>query len=66
MVETARKLPDTTALAQLSYELSLRSLSQQEAALNELRARTGTLVAAASIVASFLGGTAISKQGLDV
>jgi hypothetical protein len=59
-------LPDTSALARLSYELSLRTLSQQEAALNELRARTGTLIAAASIVASFLGGTAISKHGLDI
>jgi hypothetical protein len=58
-------LPDTGALAKLSYELSLRTLTQQEAALNELRARTGTLIAAASIVASFLGGTAISKHGLD-
>src|SRR5262245_4856780 len=58
-------LPDTGALAKLSYELSLRTLSQQEAALNELRARTGTLIAAASIVASFLGGTAIAKHGLD-
>jgi hypothetical protein len=59
------RLPDTSALARLSYELSLRTLSQQEAALNELRARTGTLIAAASIVASFLGGTAISNHGLD-
>lgn len=60
-----RQLPDTSALATLSYELSLRTLSQQEATLNELRARTGTLIAAASIVTSFLGGAAISKHGLD-
>jgi hypothetical protein len=60
-----RRLPDTSALAHLSYELSLRTLSQQEASLNELRARTGTLIAAASIVTSFLGGAAIPKHGLD-
>jgi len=60
------RLPDTSGLARLAYELSLRTLSQQEAALNELRARTGTLIAAASIVTSFLGGAAISKHGLDV
>jgi hypothetical protein len=64
-MEQSAQLPDTTALARLSYELSLRTLGQQEAALNELRARTGTLIAAASIVASFLGGTAIAKHGLD-
>ena len=59
-------LPDTSALAELSYELSLRTLSQQESSLNELRARTGTLIAAASIVTSFLGGAAITRDGLDV
>jgi hypothetical protein len=63
---TAEKLPDTSALAQLSYELSLRTLSQQESTLNELRARTGTLIAAASLVTSFLGGAAIARHGLDV
>jgi len=62
----AAELPDTSALAQLSYELSLRTLSQQESALNELRARTGTLIAAASLVTSFLGGAAIARDGLDV
>src|SRR2546421_1104539 len=58
-------LPDTSALAQLSCELSLRTLSQQESSLNELRARTGTLIAAASLVTSFLGGATIARNGLD-
>ncbi len=58
-------LPNTSALAALAYELSLRTLSQQESSLNELRARTGTLIAAASFVTSFLGGAAISRNGLD-
>jgi hypothetical protein len=61
----AEELPDTSALAQLSYELSLRTLSQQESSLNELRARTGTLIAAASVVTSFLGSAAIARDGLD-
>jgi hypothetical protein len=41
----------------------LRTLTQQESSLNELRARTGTLIAAASIVTSFLGGAAIARDG---
>jgi hypothetical protein len=61
----AASLPDTSALAKLSYELSLRTLTQQESSLNELRARTGTLIAASSLVTSFLGGTAIAHGGFD-
>lgn len=57
--------PDTSALAKLAYEFSLRSLTLQDASLNDLRARTGTLIAAASIVTSFLGGAAITRDGLD-
>src|SRR6266516_860914 len=53
-------------LASLAYELSLRALNQQEAAVNELRARTGTILAASSVVASFLGGRAIDRAGFDV
>lgn len=53
-------------LPRLAYELSLRALSQQESALNELRARTGALLTASSIVASFLGAAAIAASGLDL
>jgi hypothetical protein len=62
---TDSTLPDTTALAKLSFDLSLRSLGQQESSLNELRGRTATLIAASSLVTSFLGGTAIGKTGFD-
>ena len=62
----ARDLPDLTDLAKLAYETSLRTLATQEASLNELRARTGTLVAAASLVTSFLGGAAFTRSGFDV
>jgi hypothetical protein len=64
-MEAERNLPDTSALAQLSYELSLRTLSQQESSLNDLRGRTATLIAAASLVASFLGSAALSRGGID-
>ncbi|TML12602.1 MAG: hypothetical protein E6G33_13275 [Actinobacteria bacterium] len=49
----------------LSYELSLRALGQQERGLEELRNRTGTLLAASSLVASFLGARAIDRVGVD-
>ncbi len=42
----------------LAFELSRDALTRQEAGLNELRARTGTLFAASSLAASFLGGRA--------
>jgi hypothetical protein len=43
----------------LAFALSLRTLSQQEAVLDELRRRTGTLLAATAIVTSFLGARAL-------
>lgn len=54
---------DEAGLRQLAYELSLRTLGQQEGVLNELRSRTGTLLAASSLVASFLGARAIASGG---
>lgn len=39
----------------LAYEAALRSLDKQERLLEELRARTGVLLAASSLAASFLG-----------
>jgi hypothetical protein len=42
------------------------ALDKQDAVLAELRARTGTLLAASSIVASFLGATAIGRDGLSL
>jgi hypothetical protein len=52
-------------LAGIAYELSLDGLAQQERVLHELRARSGTLLAAASLVASFLGGRTLDRVGLD-
>ena len=57
-------MPDSErGLEQLAYELSLHALGQQEGALTELRARTGVLIAATSIVASFLGARAAESGG---
>jgi hypothetical protein len=47
----------------LAYALSLDAVSRQERALDELRARTGTLLTAAAIVASFLGSRAVERPG---
>jgi hypothetical protein len=43
----------------LAYEEALRALDKQERLLEELRARTGALLAAAALAASFLGPTAL-------
>lgn len=56
--------PDEAKVAQLAYETSLRALTQQEASLNEIRSRAGTLLAASSIVASFLGGQALTNHSV--
>jgi hypothetical protein len=53
--------PSSSSLAQLSYDAALRALDGQERGLEELRARTGTLLAAASLVASFLGAQTIQR-----
>ena len=42
----------------------MHALGQQEAALNELRSRTGTLLAAEALTTSFLGAAAIQHGAL--
>jgi hypothetical protein len=54
---------DRQGLAKLAYELSRSALERQEHVLDELRARTGTLGAASSIAASFLGAQAAGETG---
>jgi hypothetical protein len=51
----------------LAYEAAQRALDKQERLLEELRSRTGLLLAAASLAASFLGREAFAedpKRGL--
>jgi hypothetical protein len=53
-------------LERAAHQIASRALSQQEQALTELRTRTGTLLTAASLIASFLGGQALAREGLSV
>jgi hypothetical protein len=50
-----------TLLAELSYDAAIRALNLQERAVEQLRARTGTLLAASSLTATFLGAQAIQR-----
>jgi hypothetical protein len=43
------------SLEQLAFDASMRSLDKQERLLEELRARTGLLLAASSLAVSFVG-----------
>jgi hypothetical protein len=52
----------SSSLPKLAYELSLKALERQERVLDELRARTGTMLAASALAASFLGARA-SDEG---
>jgi cytochrome c-type biogenesis protein CcmH/NrfG len=52
------------SLAQLTYEQAQKALEQQERQVNELRQRTGTLLAAAALTASFFGAAAPGHDGL--
>jgi hypothetical protein len=50
------------SLAELSYEAAIRALDLQERGVEQLRARTGTLLAASSLTASFLGAQTIQHS----
>lgn len=51
-------------LAEISYQSAVQALGQQEAALNELRSRTGTVLTAEALTTSFLGAAAIQHGAL--
>lgn len=44
---------------ELAYEEAKRALDAQESVVNELRTRSGILIAAAAITTSFFGGRAL-------
>ena len=48
----------------LAYDESVRALELQSSALDDLRSRTGILLAALSLSASFLGAQALKDPGL--
>ncbi len=50
----------TPAHYELAYEEARRALDTQESVVNELRTRSGVLIAAAAITTSFFGGRALA------
>lgn len=55
----------TQLLAEVAYKSAAQALAQQDAALNELRSRTGVLLAADAVTASFLGAAAIKNGTIN-
>jgi hypothetical protein len=53
-------------LEEIVYEAGLHALADQKSFVAGIRQRTGTLLAAHAIVASFLGAAVIRAHGLDV
>jgi hypothetical protein len=51
-------------LERLAYETALRALDKQEAVLDEIRGRTGILLAASALAAPFLGDSAFRDPSL--
>lgn len=56
----------SAGLPELTYELATRALEEQEGALRDLRSRAGTLLAAAALVATFLGSAALSDGAFEL
>lgn len=52
-------------LEEIGYEAGRDALADQEALVAGVRQRTGTLLAAHALVASFLGATTIREAGLE-
>jgi hypothetical protein len=52
------------SIEELSFQLTTAALAEQERALNALRTRAGTVIAAASVSASFLGAK-VNASSLD-
>jgi hypothetical protein len=55
-----------TTLEEITYQAGRDALADQESTVAGVRQRTGTLLAAQALVASFLGGTAITANGFHV
>ncbi len=50
-------------VSQIAYDASVRAIQDQAGVLDSLRTRTGTVLAAAALVSSFLGGQALRESG---
>ena len=57
-------LPTADEAYKVPYDESVRMLTQQGSALDNIRTRAGTLVAAASLVTTFVGAQAFAKPSL--
>ena len=53
-------------LEEITYEAGRSALADQESRVSGIRQRTGTLLAANAIVASFLGATTIKDRGPQI
>jgi hypothetical protein len=53
-------------LEEITYDAGRAALADQESVVAGIRQRTGTLLAAQALVASFLGGTAIKEHGFHL
>jgi hypothetical protein len=51
--------------AQIAYDVAVRAIAAQRARLDNIRTRTGTLLAAASLVSAFLGAEALKDTTTD-
>jgi hypothetical protein len=58
--------PSDYEFERLASELSHRALSDQREAAKDLRDRAGMLLAAASVIASFMGREALERDGLGL
>jgi hypothetical protein len=56
----------SNGVRRIAYEQSLRALDLQSGALSDLRSRAGTLLAAASVVAAFLGAPALQHDSASL
>ena len=50
----------------MTYEQAQKALEQQERQVNELRQRTGTLLGAAALTASFFGAAELGRDGVGI
>ncbi len=53
-------------LEQIAYDAGCRALADQESLVGGIQQRTGTLLAAHALVASFLGATTLREHGLSL
>ena len=52
-----------SSVAELAYQTAVAQLDRQQEELTQLRQRTGMLMAAGSLVASFLGAETLGREG---